>query len=433
VRAIFFACLAFTACGTSNAPPPATPIVSGISPDTGPWGTEVKIDGIHFGGQVGTGKVVFDDEGGSIGFVVDSWNDAEIQGRIAFPANGTFRVQTAAGSSDVSSFVTEMPWMPSSAYDVTELVDASVMSTGDTVAVFHQYELGNQAALVAFSGSSAGTYQLSGLADPQNASAPILARVVETDSHTPLVIGTLPDGTVSAFGLHATGIAATPTGLSGSVLVAARDASGVYAWIATSAGLVRARQGTTTWTTDRGPIATPMPPLTGAVAADGTLWIAVSEPAPSSKAFISVQTLAPTDTQLGALERADPNSYSNVISAARIELASDGVHALVLATASASGAPTDLTPRLRTAAATWSDAPAMSGLAQYAFVGNTLAAIVNDSTAMTTSFIADASMPSAATVIPVWPMQSQAVVIDPTGKPHPLIGNGSVTYALTPP
>jgi hypothetical protein len=433
VRAQLFACLAFTACGTSGTPPPDPPIVGSISPASGPWGTEVTIDGVHFGGAAGTGKVAFDGAAGANGFVVDSWNDNEIKGRVAFPASGSFSVQTAAGSAAAGEFAPDMPWAPSGAYDVTELVDASVMSTGDTVAVFQQFQLVNQAALVAFSGASMGTYQLAGLANSQDANAPVIARVVETDEHTPLVVGTQSDGTVAAYGIHASSIAVTATGLSGTVLAAARDASGVYAWIATSSGLVRARPGATAWTTDRGPMATPMPPLTGTVAADGTLWIAVSEPAPASKAFVSIQTLGPTDVQLGAIERVDPNSYDGAISIARIEVASDGVHALVIATATASGTPTVLTPRLRKGAGSWSDAPAMPGLVQYAFVGTTLAGIVNDATAKTTSFVADATMPTAATVIPVWPAMSQAVVIDGSGKPHPFIGTGSVTYALTPP
>jgi hypothetical protein len=245
------------------------------------------------------------------------------------------------------------------------------------------------------------------------------------------VIATKQDGTVAELVPQAGSVVATATGLTGAVIAAGVDTTGLYAWVDTTSGLVRARAGSP-WAVDRGPIAAPFAPLDAAIAADGTLWIAISEPAQGNAAFISVQTLAPDATQLPAPERVDPTSHAGAITQAQLTLAGDGTHALVAATSTDSGTSTTLSPRLRTAAATWSDAPAVTGLVQYAFVGATLAALVNDPQGKTTSLLADATMPASAQVIPVWPMQSVGIVSDGT-KVYPLIGNGSVTYALTPP
>ena len=404
------------------------PIVHSMTPATGLWGTQVTIDGANFGVIQGAGVVAFSSSVGAHGFVLDTWTDTEIRGRIAFPGTGLMSVHTAAGEGEAGTFTTTQPYTPSAYLDVAQLVDGLVLSTGEVAALHHEYELTNQATLSVFGGSDRGAYPLAQLVDPANPTSPMIARLVEADDHTPLVIATRRDQTVVALGVQGAALVTTATGLTGNVVAAARDATGLYAWIDTGAGIVRARPGAT-WTVDRGPIATTYPALDGAIVADGTLWIAVSEPGPSNTAYVSLEVLPPTGTLLGPPERADPVSYPNAISVAHVVLGADGIHALVVATADVSG---PLPPRLRTAAVTWSDAPAVTGLVQYAFVGTTLAAIVNDAQAKTTSLVPDVAMPSGAQVIPVWPLQSEGFVVDGAGKAHPLITNGTVTYALTP-
>ena len=391
-------------------------------PASGPWGTEVTIDGANFGPVVGSTTVAFMGLGAN-GFVVDTWHDTEIRGRVAFPASGMMFVgPTAAGT-----FTTDESYKPSMAFDVAELVEPFVLSTNQLAGLYREYELSNEAALAVFDGSNAGAYALDGLVDPADPMSPLVAHVSEADDHSPVVIATKHDGTIVLFGVQGAALTTTPTGLTGRVLAAARDTTGLYAGIATTAGVVRARPGSP-WTTDRGPFTSADAPLDGAVAAAGTLWVAVSEPA-TGAAYVSLETLSPTDTSFSALERADSASHATTITTAHIMLGADGVHALVSATADGGDKPM----RLRTAAATWSAAPTVPGLAQYAFIGSTLAAIVNDPTAKTTSLVPDATMPSGATVIPVWPMQSEGMAIDAAGKAHALITNSSVTYGLTPP
>jgi hypothetical protein len=414
------------ACGGSDGPPPPpAPIVNSMTPTSGTWGTQVTIDGANFGAVEGTTAVAFAGVGAA-GFVVDTWNPSEITGRVAFPATGDVTVQSSAGTADAGTFTTSEPWAPSAPLDVTELDQEVVLSTGDVAALYSDYELASSPTLAVFSGSAAGAYPLDDL------TVPFAAQLVEADDHTPEAIATKPDGTIEMYGVSSATLTSAATGLTGTVLAAGRDATGVYAWINAAAGVERARPGTT-WTIDRGPFAPAFPPVSAAIAADGTLWIAVSEPAGTNLAYVSLQTLAPAASSFAAIERADPTSYADAISQAQITIASDGVHVLVAATADAGGTSTALTPRLRTAAATWSDAPAVTGLVQYAFIATTLAAIVNDAQSKTTSLVPDVTTPATAQLIPVWPVQSDAVIIDAAGAAHPLISNGDVTYALAPP
>lgn len=430
MRSILPWLLALAACGGASDPPlPPAPIVSALAPQTGPWGTQVTIDGANFGPATGTGVVAFAGSVGANGFVVDTWDDREIRGRVAFPATGEMTVQTRAGQGSAGTFTTTAPWSPSAPIDVAKPIAGLVLSTGKSVGLFHEYELGNHATLAVFGGGNAGAYLLDEVIDPLDASARVVARLVEADDHTPAVIATRRDRSVVLFGVHAAALTTTATGLVGDVVAAGRDATGLYAWIATAAGLARARPGAT-WTIDRGPFAAAAAPLDGAIAPDGTLWIVVGEPAAASQAYVAIQTLAPAATQLGAFERVDPVAYAAPLSRAQLALAGDGVHALV--TATAAGATTALAPRLRSAAATWADAPAPPGIVQYAFVGATLGAIVNDAATRSTSFVPDVAQPATAQPIPVWPVLSESVVVDAAGKLHPMVTNGTVTYALTP-
>lgn len=425
------AALGLGACGGPTPPAVATgPVVVDMTPNAGLWGTEVTITGSGFGAVAGVkGTVAFEGAIGTSGFLIDTWHDDKVQGRIIFPATGAMTMHAPGGDADIGTFTTAMPWKPSAAADVSQLVDASVLASGDVVAIYHRYQLSNTAALAVFTGANAGAYAIDGLTDPADASAPLHARVVEADDHTPLAIATARDGMVKAITISGTRATTAATGLTGSVLAAGHDTTGVYAWIATSSGLVRARPGTT-WTVDRGPIATPHHAFDGAIAADGTLWVVVDEPGSANDSYVALQKLAPGDTQLGAVEHTDSTSYPGTIASAQLVLAADGLHAVVLATADQGGTMTELPPRLRMAAATWGDAPAMSGLVQYAFVGSTLAGIVNDTNTKTTSLVADLSQPANAEVIPVWPALSTGLVVGAAGAVYPLVASGEVTYSL---
>ena len=422
--------LALVACGETPTTKAPGPLVTNFAPAMGAWGTEVTIDGANFGAVATTGyQVVFDGTVGANGFVIETWHDTQIKGRIAFPGTGSMVVRTPAGEADAGDFTTTMTYVPSPAIDVSAMVDGIVLSTGEVAGFYHEYELTNQAALAVF-GANGSSYLLNGVVDPNDKYGLVFGKVVESDDHTAMVIATRQDHMVTAFTTTG-GIQSTATGINGNVLAAGRDATGLYAWVDTDSGLVRARPGTPAWTTDAGPMQIAAKAIDGAVAADGTLWLVESEPSSGQTAYLSLQTLAPAASQLGSLTRADTMAYANEISRAHLTIAADGAHAVITATADAQGTPVDLARAL--AGGSWSAAPALTGLVQYAYMGGTLGAIVNDPQAKTTSIVADATNAASAQVVPVWPMQSANVVVDAAGKAHPLLTNGNVTYALAPP
>ena len=394
-----------------------------MTPTTGEWGTNLTIDGQNFG-------ISPDDKGGVVsfagvgadGFVIDTWHDNEIRGRVAFPATGQVSVQTIDGSTVAGTFATDITWTPSDPFNVTQFAAELVLSTGDAIALYDHYDNIAQPTLAVFSG--AGALPIDGVAGTGD------ARLIEGDDHGAEVIATQTDGTVVDITVQNNTLATAVTGLTGDIVAVARDATGKYAWLDTATGLVRARPGSPMWTVDRGPFTESFSPLDGAVAADGTLIIVVAEPDTGDNAFLSLQALGPSDTTLGALDRSNPTSAAGPIATAHLTLADDGIHALVSGTGPNGAA---IAPRLRTAASTWSDAPTMTGLAGYAFTGTTLAAVVNDAPDKTTSFVPDVTMPAGAQVIPVWPMQTEGFVFDAGGKPHPLLTTGALAYSVSPP
>lgn len=399
----------------------------------GPWGTTVEITGANFGTVLTPGRAVaFDGAAGANGFVIDTWSDTHIKGRVAFPANGSLTVNTPSGQADAGDFTTMMTYTPSASMDVSAEVDGLVLSTGDSIGIYHEYELTNQAALAVFSGPDARVYPLDNVVDPNDKYGAIFAKLVEADDHTPLALATQQDHMVTAFGVSSGHLMTTSTGINGHVLAAGRDATGVYAWIDTDSGLVRARPGTTSWSTDVGPIQIAAMAIDGAIAADGTLWLVENEPGAAQKAYVSVQMLAPGATTLSTLTHADATAYANEISSARIQIAADGKQAVIAGTADAQGTPTTFATACDKTGS-WAAPPALDGLVQYAFFGQTLGAITNDAHAQTTSLVNDVTDSVSAQVIPVWPMQSAGVIVDSSGKAHPLLSNGSVTYALAPP
>ena len=410
-------------------PPP--PVVASVTPGTALWGAELTIDGTNFGAVQGESKVEFPSPVGANGFVGDTWSDTEITGRVAFPATGAVSVVTAGGDSS-ATFTTMQPWVPSTDLDVAALAQEIVLSTGDVVALYNEYELTNEPTLAVFTGSASGAYPLADLVDPPDPTATAVAVVVEADDHTPEVLGTKPDGTVGAFTLSGGSVTDTATGLTGNVIVAGRDATGLFAWIETETGIELGREGTP-WTAGA-PMATTYTPVAGTIAADGSLWIVVSEPGPDgTTSFVSVEKLASGGSAFTAPVETDTMSYPGDITQATLQVASDSMQAIVTAIASGSGPATAVAPRVRSTSGVWSAAPVLTGFVQFAFFGTTLGALINDSSsAKTTSLVPDATMPAGAQIISVWPAQSEGFALDGSGNARPIVDDGNVAYALTP-
>ncbi len=431
MRAISLCCVV-VACGGSSGPAtPPPPVVTSVTPGTGLWGAELTIDGTEFGAVQGESKVEFPSPVGANGFVIDTWSDTEITGRVAFPATGAVSVVTAGGDSS-ATFMTMQPWVPSADLDVEDLAQEIVLSTGDVAALYNEYELTPEPTLAVFSGSAIGAYPLADLVDAQNPTATAVAQVFESDDHSPEVLATKPDGTVGAFTISAGSVTDTATGLTGNVIAVGRDATGLFAWIETETGIELAREGTP-WTASA-PMATTYPPVGGTVAADGSLWIVVSEPGPDgTTSFVSVERLALGGSAFSAPIETDTMSYPGDITQATLQVASDSMQAIVTAIASGSGPTTVVAPRVRSTSGTWGAAPTLTGFVQFAFFGATLGAVINDSSSSkTTSLVPDATMPAGAQVISVWPAQSEGFAVDGSGHARPIVVDGNVAYALTP-
>jgi hypothetical protein len=440
-------CNAVTNEKAPEPPLPPPPVATAMTPTSGPFGTSVTIDGTDFGAA--QGDVTFDactpiDPAEQDGLEVTSWTDTEIIGRVSFPCTGALTVHTQGGASAAGTFTTAMPWNPGPGIAVTTLVTKQMLPGGTIAAIYRSLDSTTGAALAVFDGEAATSYELDNIADPTDLTSPIYARIAVADDGTPMVVATQNDNQVVIMTTAGGTLATAPIGISGQVFAAGRDATGVFAWI-DSGGMVRARPGAsgTAWAIDRGPFVPAFQPLDGAVAADGTLWISFSEPNDDPfdhEAYISLQSLAPTATALSAIERADPNSYDDVISQAHIVLADDGVHMVVVAFAKDNGTGLEsYEPALmRTAASTWSDVPLLADVAtvpsylQYVFSGTTLGVVVTDQGSQATTLVPDLSMP-VEQMIPVWPATAEGVVADGAGTLHPLVTTGTVAFAISQP
>ncbi len=66
-------CCVLVACGGSSGPAtPPPPTISGVSPTSGVWGTQVTITGTEFGATQGTNRVVAGAAGANVTFVIDT-------------------------------------------------------------------------------------------------------------------------------------------------------------------------------------------------------------------------------------------------------------------------------------------------------------------------------------------------------------------------
>ncbi len=429
--------------GTGSEPPPEPPpVVTSLTPTSGPFGTSITIDGSGFGSA--QRFVDFDDTpsalpGDGSELYVDQWSDTEVVGRVAFPCSGAMTMRTDGGTASVGTFATDMPWLPGPGLGVSTLLTSRVLSTGTIAAVYSQLDNSEGAAIAVFGGGSAMAYELDNIIDPAEQDPDMNVRIVEADDHTPEVIATQHDGTVVAITIANGALVVTPTGITGQVWAAGRDATGVFAWI-DSGGMVRARPGAT-WTIDRGPFQPAFQPLDGAAAADGTLWISMSKPNSDPldiEGYVALQSLGPNDTELSPIELADPNSYDDVISQAHIVLADDGVHMVVVAFArdNGTGQESYVPVDLRTAPGTWSTLAmpggAMPTFQQYLFTGTTLGVAIADPSTQIATLIPDVTMPSAAQTLPIWPATPEGLVAI-GGQLQPIVTIGGASYVPTQP
>jgi hypothetical protein len=267
--------------GGGGAPPipPGPPDVEAMTPELGPFGERISIQGSWLGSpsrsaqlRIGTTPaftILSNDDN-----YVEAWTENEIVFRYPFPADGAISLETAQGSAAVGSFsptwltlatasnaptVSVISSISTAAQTVTLLFDTSppvLLELGPQSAVQHDVDLGGAVAssVRLYLGSSGieGVGVTSG-DEPQL----IQLRNVEGD-----LVG------------EATGIAldATESALAGGP-------DGACAWLHRSDGWYRARPLGADWSIDAGPLedvqATSPDRAVGA-ASDGSLYVAWS-------------------------------------------------------------------------------------------------------------------------------------------------------------
>lgn len=94
-------------CDDSAFPPPP-PVVLGMSPLTGPYGTEVTIEGEHFGEASSSRRLSF---AGVRDLAFVEWTDTRIRFRVPFPGAGRVSLLAPGGPIDAGTFTPDpIPW-----------------------------------------------------------------------------------------------------------------------------------------------------------------------------------------------------------------------------------------------------------------------------------------------------------------------------------
>lgn len=424
--------LILTACTTAPPPPP---VVTAMSPTSGPYGTTITITGTGFGApETGSGSAVPVDTlaftgmpaGVALGPVIVSWSETEIVARAPFPAGpGTIAITSIGGETETPVFTPEGAWTPGDSASLATVIDAQRFATTTSVLGF---DASNHTELVTF-GTAVAAFSLDGIPASTDPRSPTRARLIAAGE----VLATNTQQQLIDFTVANGALAATDTGITGTLLAA--DANG--AWLQTFDGtkyqLAHAQRGTA-WAIDRGPIQVPEL-LAAELAGDGTLVVAYSHDDGSifdNMANVGIARLAPAATALSAAEYPETMAWDDYIASARIRLAPDGARMIVDYSTQEYDQQVDV-PRgalARNATGAWSDAQGLAASnAPLAFTATALAAL--DDSAGELSLVPDIGAPASAQALPLWPAGAAALVSDGTTL-LPVVELGDRIWAPTP-
>jgi hypothetical protein len=256
--------------------PPMPPAVTALKPPSGPYGTEVRIDGTGLGSaarpgvslQLGAGELTPSSKP-----EVLSWSETQIRFRYPFPYEGRILVKTPQGEVDVGEFVPT--WVPGAPFKSLSGV-TSTASLASAPGVLAALLDTGPPSLVVFDGSSWTSTKVPG----SNLRADSIRLYLDGDvlSAFGLSSATAPE----ILGLDpAAGFAQTPSGvrLTSDYRVAGGQ-DGASVWARTGDTWKRARPSGGAWAVDKGPITDPNP--SGAhhaagTTSDGTLFIGWGE------------------------------------------------------------------------------------------------------------------------------------------------------------
>jgi hypothetical protein len=238
--------------------PAGPPEISAMMPLSGPYGTEVRVQGENFGSAAAEGALLTLGSGasreldpGSAPEIV-SWNDTEIVFRFPFPLSGAVVVTTSQGTADAGDF--EPSWIPGASLEAPEGV-AAVSSIAPAPGTISAVLDTGPPMFVEFDGEAWSSSEISDGA--------LRAETVRLY---------LEGSTLSAFALSAAtsheiialdpadAFAATPSGVDAtSIYTISGGHNGASVWFRETNSWSRARPAAGVWAVDKGPIADPNP------------------------------------------------------------------------------------------------------------------------------------------------------------------------------
>lgn len=405
--------------GSGDPPSTLAPVVGSMTPSSGPYGTELLIEGEGFGEVPQLLELTAAD--GTVGqFESHEWTDARIRARVQFPAIGSGEVSfckftdaptrapgCSPGQSRVTAgtFTVASDWQPGHAQEFWgEVLAARAFSDGSVGAVSTgSGEDGDDdkvAHLVHFGTESFVPQPIAGL-------TPRPHRVVllqDSDGRPELVFSTN-----EILHHHWVGdvLEAMPIG-PGVVIAGGSDDQGRFVWVSHDFTLSRLRMDES-WTVDRSVAGVAR---TAALTADGTL-VVVKIPNDGDildrKYRLNVEALAPdadTFEPWGEPSLRSSDGFPWV----DIQVSGGGEVVLVSFCVQEDGAALDCSQRrMRSSDGQWSDPPVLPAGAQLAVGESSLAVAFKDERGVVVK--RDIAQPDEV-VVPVWPASPVAVVAD---------------------
>lgn len=397
--------------------PPMPPVVSSMSPTSGPYGAEIVIEGEGFTDVAKLLDFVATD-GNIRQFDSHEWTDQRIRARIPFPLTGRGDIAfcsftgaamrespcTLPGQSrtTVGSFTVESDWQPG--YGLLfrgGVLAARVLSNGSVAAVSTGDEIDEVPHLAVFGDDQFTPQPITGLPD-----RPRRVVVIESADGRAEVVTTSAGGVVH-HRWNGDTLESIEVGVTGLVVAGGSDDAGRFVWVSAVGTLTRLRVDED-WAVDR---TVPWGAGTAAIAADGTLVIARIESVGDlldERYRLNVASLAPDADTVQSLGEASLQSY-DAFPWVDIEVSRSGQVVLVSFCAEDGGQVNCNYRRVRDASGEWSNAPELPLEAVLTVGENALAVAYRDSRGVVVR--RDFDQPDEL-VIPVWPASPVALLIE---------------------
>jgi hypothetical protein len=433
---------------------PAPLAVSKMTPDGGPYGTEITLTGTSFGTKAAS-KVTLslgDDAAFSVApasTVVTSWTDSEIRFRFPFPVEGAVTLKGEDGDVTAGDFTPT--WkagtdqvLAGSAKAITSIAPSAgrlltILDTSPPTLLENDGDTWKKTALT-LTGVRTDTLRL------YLAGGKVHGFALSSDN-PPKIVALEPGATTSDLVATVTPVAVT------TVVALAAGPAGATVWFANGNEWRRARPTAGVWSVDKGPVQDPNPSGTNhAVAAgsDGSFHVFWSQDTGSlfdDTGTPYIQSLAATATAFASYVPAGV-SVDDFVTSVAVESRGDG---LVLQYCGSNVDPFGLSATgyscrlsLITVDGTRVDASSEDANSRYLFRGKSVGGVrctdpggtevVADLAAATGAGTpSDAGAPPTATDIAVWPcVPVVAAEFDTDGVPQFIVRNGSSLYSPRP-